>query len=375
MNAQIVNKPKVLIGSLSDGADGPIPIVTKAFIRGLGDRYEFLPHVANRRYGKTLHARLHPLNLWYLLKHLSSWVRVLMVRRPDIAHYPVTSFWNLEKSMMFLGIARMFGAKTIGHLHGGSFIEFWRSLPEYRRRRSSRNLNRLDAFIVLSVGWKERVVRDIGLPESKVFVVNNPIDEEFEERMLAAPLRRSTRSILAFGIMSRYKGVFDMLEAWRQLEQRDGFILFLIGPEREKDVLLRCREKIEEFGMAESVSLSDGAWGEFKSQCFEEASIFMLPSYRENLPLVVLEAAAAGLPIIATPVGALPEFFDDGKSIVFVQAGNVGQIRNALQCLIADEPARLRLGTAAREVFTTKFARAGIMASLDGVYRHVLGMN
>ena len=75
----------------------------------------------------------------------------------------------------------------------------------------------------------------------------------------------------------------------------------------------------------------------------------LLPSYIENFPLVVLEAAAAGQAIITTPVGAVPEFFEDGVSALFVDPGNPQQIANAIMRLLRNPGERRRLDHEARQ--------------------------
>lgn len=105
---------------------------------------------------------------------------------------------------------------------------------------------------------------------------------------------------------------------------------------------------------------------------FREHGIFLFPSYRENLPLVVLEAAAAGRAIITTRVGGVPEFFVHNESVLFVEPGNVRDMQAAVRRLHEDPDLRRRLGLAAREVFRRKLVRSSIMDSLEAVYRDVL---
>lgn len=365
-------KPVVLIGFLNRGQTGPIPTITAAFMQGLGDRYRFVAHVANRKYGATLQAALNPINGYYFLKHLLSWIALLIVRSPDIAHYPVTSFWNLEKSLVFLRVARFFRARTVGHLHGGAFMDFWRDLTPLRKKHALRQLRRLDAFVVLSDGWKRRIETEVGLDSGKVFVVSNPIDQEFEEEVVRIPVPRMTETILSLGVMDQDKGVLDIVDAVEGLLPRTGWHLALVGPERQPGIRARVQERVEQRGLSAHVRLFPGVRGSEKITLFRDASLFLLPSYFENFPLVIIEAAAAGLPIITTPIGAVPEFFEDGKSILFVEPGNVPQIRDVLAALINDSDRRNALGSAAREVFIKRLSRKDIMRSLDDTYHYAL---
>jgi len=158
----ILDRPVILIGSLTREV-GAISTITKAFIEDLQGKYNFVTHSADRRLGNTSLSNFNAINLYYFFKHLGIWICELAAFRPDIAHYPITSYWNLEKSMIFLKVASIFGCKTIGHLHGGAFIDFWSTLPRIRKIWAFKQLNKLDAFIVLSGGWKERIISKVGI--------------------------------------------------------------------------------------------------------------------------------------------------------------------------------------------------------------------
>jgi glycosyltransferase involved in cell wall biosynthesis len=120
------------------------------------------------------------------------------------------------------------------------------------------------------------------------------------------------------------------------------------------------------------VRVIPSAWGKEKEELFRKAAVFVLPSHTENLPLVILEAAAAGLAIVTTPVGAIPEILQDGDTAVFVPPGDAGKLRDALRNVLANPGFRQRLGENARVIFRQKFSRERIMGSLDAVYQRAL---
>ena len=84
--------------------------------------------------------------------------------------------------------------------------------------------------------------------------------------------------------------------------------------------------------------------GETKVETFLNADIFVLPSYSEGFPVVVLEAMAGKLPIVTTPVGALPEVFDDGLNGFFVQPGDYHDLADKMIKLVTDPETRARTG-------------------------------
>jgi glycosyltransferase involved in cell wall biosynthesis len=77
-----------------------------------------------------------------------------------------------------------------------------------------------------------------------------------------------------------------------------------------------------------------------KANLLEEAKLFALPSHDEGLPIALLEAMAAGLAIVTTPVGGIPEVIRDGYNGLLVAPGNVEGLADQLAVLVGD-PSRL----------------------------------
>ena len=131
-------KPRVLIGPMLADLAESVSAVNRSFVSGLSDRFEFSVSRTDRAHGATRQSRLAGWNLWYFLKHASKWVANLLNYRPDIAHYAISSGWAMEKSLLFLTLARWSGAGTLGHLHSGGFLDHWSGLPAWRRRLALR---------------------------------------------------------------------------------------------------------------------------------------------------------------------------------------------------------------------------------------------
>lgn len=364
-------RPRVLIGSLSKDNVGPIPIITRAFMDGLKDQYMFIPHYSNRKSGTSERSSLSIVNFYYFVKHLYFWLYEILKYQPEIAHYPVTSYWNLEKSLIFLMMAKLFSVKAVAHLHGGSFDIFWSNLSSKRKKFAATCLRRLNAIIVLSEGWKNWIINEIGIENRKVMVVNNPIDKQFEETALT--LESSENGNLFFlGSLGKRKGVFDILNAALSLT-REGidYKLILAGPEAQRGDLERIKSFIDRYKL-DKVTVLEPVHGEQKNHLFKENNIFLFPSYNENFPLVIIEAAAAGKAIITTKTGALPEFFINGESVLFVEPGNVQQILDSINQLLNNKEKRTQIGNAARKTFLDCLSRKNILISLDKSYKMIL---
>jgi glycosyltransferase involved in cell wall biosynthesis len=101
-------------------------------------------------------------------------------------------------------------------------------------------------------------------------------------------------------------------------------------------------------------------------QLYADADIFVLPTLADTLGLVLLEAAAAGLPVIATEVGAVPEAVQHGESGLLVTPGDARGLRTAIERLVGDPQLRQRMGHVGHALARQKFdARRNSQALLD----------
>ncbi len=104
---------------------------------------------------------------------------------------------------------------------------------------------------------------------------------------------------------------------------------------------------------------------------YREADVFVLPTWREGFPNVVIEAMAAGLPVVATPVGAIPEAIEDGRSGLLVPVRDAASLEAALRRLIDDPALRIAIGARARQRVEAVFAFESVIAQLAAIYRDV----
>jgi glycosyltransferase involved in cell wall biosynthesis len=120
-------------------------------------------------------------------------------------------------------------------------------------------------------------------------------------------------------------------------------------------------------------SLVGAKRGDDLKAALRDASIFVLPSHLEGQPIAILEAMAAGLPVVATRVGAVPDVVRDGVEGRLVEPGDRDGLSDALAELIADADARTRLGAAARQRCEERFSIDRLRARLAALYASAAG--
>jgi glycosyltransferase involved in cell wall biosynthesis len=126
----------------------------------------------------------------------------------------------------------------------------------------------------------------------------------------------------------------------------------------------------EELGIRERVEFK-GARGDVP-EILAQTDVFVLASKIETLPISILEAMRAGLPVIASDVGGISEEVVDGETGLLVPAGSVEELSNALKRLLADRELRLAMGSAGRRRFERVFQADRMIERTQELYEEVL---
>jgi glycosyltransferase involved in cell wall biosynthesis len=103
------------------------------------------------------------------------------------------------------------------------------------------------------------------------------------------------------------------------------------------------------------------------------ADVLVLPSHTEGSPNVLLEAMAAGCPIVATRVGGVPETVTDGETALVIPAHDPAAMAEAMERLLTDRELGRRMGAKAREVAETQFSPDEYSRAMIRIYCQVLG--
>lgn len=272
----------------------------------------------------------------YSLKFFLQFLWLLMFRNIDIVHIHTASYTSFWEKCMYIQVAKAARCNVVLHVHGALFQEFYEKSSIRIRRLIRRFLNKCDAVIALSESWKDFLATL--LPDDKIHVVKNGINmKPFDGRKEHdGPVH-----FLHLGEVSRRKGVYDVLEAAGRLKKNGHVFQFdIVGPGELEDV----RTAADKAGVSELATLHGPSRGEQKYDFFRNADCFILASYGEGLPISILESLAAGLPIISTTVGGIPEVIADGENGYLLQPGDIDQLHDAMVQIVEDSEKRERMG-------------------------------
>ncbi|MBX4206304.1 glycosyltransferase family 4 protein [Candidatus Parcubacteria bacterium] len=151
--------------------------------------------------------------------------------------------------------------------------------------------------------------------------------------------------------LHRVKGLDVLLEAWQKFAEKYEAELAIIGDGEERANLARLSHKL---GTTDSVSFK--GFVENARQYLNAFDIFVLPSRSENLPYAVLEAGFAGVPVVASRVGGIPEVIETGENGILVTPEDPRELLSSLILLASDKELRFRLGSNLKEKVLGEFS-------------------
>lgn len=249
-------------------------------------------------------------------------------------------------------------------------------------RRSLLRHTPVDRYVAVSMAVRDGLV-GLGIDPRRISVIPNGIDltatrptvpdasgrpgVDVDTVAGRRPKRRPERRpvVVTAGRLTDQKAQRVLVEAVAELP---GVELRIAGIGPLRDDLERL---VAALGVGDRIRLL--GFVEDVPTLLEQADVFALTSVNEGLPLVVLEAMAAGVPVVASRVGGIPEAVADGATGILVDPGDVSGTRDAIRRLIGDPDLAARLAQAARTRAEERFSLAAMVEDTMRVYEDVLG--
>jgi glycosyltransferase involved in cell wall biosynthesis len=231
-----------------------------------------------------------------------------------------------------------------------------------------------DRVIAISEGIA-RVLRDEGLPEAKLQVVRSAVvAERFAKpcrpEVIAERLELADEALL-IGVVAQLierKGHAVLLQALPALlveQPRLRVVFFGQGP-----LASALQQQIDRAGLGQAVQLA--GFREDLAELLPCLALLVHPALMEGLGVSLLQAAAAGVPIVASRVGGIPEAIEDGVTGVLVPPGDVLALQQAIGSLLADERRRRQLGQAGAERVRRLFSVGSMVEGNLEQYRELI---
>lgn len=290
----------------------------------------------------------HGVQIGYLGKgrgfspaHVLKTTRVLREFNADVVHT------HLGAAMYCAHWAKTTGRKVLHTLHNIPEKEFGSF-----KRRVMRFLYRSGSYVPVTISERNRdlTASFYGISEDRIEMVVNPVDvEKFAD---VSPRPWSVRSwdyahVARFGEAKNHKGLVEA--AYRVVngigvQAKPDLRIALVGSGPLEDEIRalvnerRLQENVVFLGIRDDVA-----------EILHDSRCFILPSDYEGLPMSILEAMAAGLPVLATGVGGIPDVVEDEVTGKLLPAGDADALANAMVSMLSDEAMLTSMSSAARD--------------------------
>jgi glycosyltransferase involved in cell wall biosynthesis len=168
------------------------------------------------------------------------------------------------------------------------------------------------------------------------------------------------------------KGVTHLVNAMAKIaEQFPKSLLVLVGKGDNKGhEEIKLKEQVERAGLADKVRFL--GWRSDVDEIMGCFDIFVLPSLNEGMGRVLVEAMAAGLPIVASCVGGIPDLVKDGQNGTLVPPEDAIALGNSIAALLEDKKKRKRMGQAGKKM-CRQYSTEAMVTQIDNLYRELLG--
>lgn len=340
VGADVDKKPQILmVGTHIEKTRGGISTLAAAILNSnLKDSFD-IKYIASQAedFGKI---RKLTLAVFAAIQFIAA----CLLHKTDLVYVHVGSNASLYRESAFIVLGRIFGKQTITHFHAGD-------LNDYYSRRTAIGRH----FIFFALGLSHRVIavshesarqlRHLN-PALTVTVIPNTIDTSAFSNLVRGlqPPDYETVRLLFVGAIGKLKGERDLIKALALLKEDIADLKVSIlgfGAENLQPIF-------EKHGVADMIEHLGAVPLDARIVFYERADIFVLPTFAEAMPISVIEAMAAGLPIVSTPVGGIPELIDDANEGFLVQCGDVKVLAKKIAFLANNRTARIAMGQKAR---------------------------
>ena len=172
------------------------------------------------------------------------------------------------------------------------------------------------------------------------------------------------------GQEARRKGYFELIQAVENCEC--SFELQILAA--NDDVHADMKERNILSKDIDIVLMDSFSREELRTRIYPEADVFLIPSHGEGFPNSMLEAMGASLPIIATPVGAIPEVIENGKEGFIVELGDVEALQKKIQKLAQDPLLRQKMGVESYKTAMEKYEINSMFSRFDLLWNQVVNL-
>ncbi|MEQ1638774.1 MAG: glycosyltransferase family 4 protein [Methylococcales bacterium] len=342
----------LMIGTDPAEKGGIASVVTLLMNESFLSRYK-IKYITSHEYGSLGYMTLLALRAYMLV------FGHCLLFRPKIVHVHSASRGSFIRKSTLLAIARLFGCKTIFHLHDGEFMAITQASGAFKQWWTRRTLQKSTKVIVLSETDANAITQFA--PGSQVQIIYNAVKVE---PLNDLSLEQEGR-ILFLGNAGPRKGIFELLTAIAELKKNfPGIKLVIAGDGNLAEVLTKARE----LGIEPNIEILGWINADQKKQELAKASVFILPSRAEGLPMSMLEAMSANKAVAVSNVGGIPHVVKDGENGLLMPPADVAAITATITKLLENKAFRIQLALNARKTIVENYSSETVIKKLSTLY-------
>lgn len=250
--------------------------------------------------------------------------KLIKQKKVDCVHMTTSGGLGFYRDLLLLRRLNKYHIPAIYHIHFGRAVHYFEA-QDRNWKFLIKTISRASAIITLD----EKTQKLLQNYHNNICRINNPIDLDSIKRDRTVVGNK----IVYVGWIIKEKGIEELIQAFQIFNGKNNgkYELELVG--RGQDEYINYLHKTYN---CHSVSFIGEVNHDEAMKHIAEGEVFVLPSYTEGSPNVILEAMALQKPIIATNVGSIPYMLADDSGII-IESQNVREIENSLECLLYDE--------------------------------------
>lgn len=305
---------------------------------------------------------------YFALKYVWFVGTLLFDRNIEIVHIHGSADGSfVRKYLLFLTAKKIFRRKIIYHIHAGRYIRFYQNSHPIVKACIRQFVEGSDLVICLSEEWRRQFTQTF--PSVNVRVLGNVVEPFVVNQTATIKPEGQPLNVLFLGLIGDNKGIFDILTMMgTHRVELNGKLKLTIGGNGETD---RLKQAIKHHHLESMVNFVGWVTGEQKQRLLQESDVYLLPSYSEGLPVSILEAMSAGLAILSTPVGGIPEIIVDGLNGYLVKPGDQETFYQRIMTFITNPELVRSMGRQSR-LLVRAYEPAQVFATLSDFYTELL---
>ena len=300
---------------------------------------------------------------WQLMKKFNN---CLDSKKYDVLHFTSSASWGLLRDLYMINKAHKKRIKTIIHFRFGR-IPHLSKIKNWEWKLLSRVIKKTDTAIVIDKSSYE-CLQVKGF--KNIELLPNPLSPHILDFVTeSTENKRKPNTLLFVGHCIRPKGIYELIEACSKINNIKLRLIGDIDDKVKQDLLFKDYDWIDILGPKDySTVLRE------MLQC----DIFVLPTYTEGFPNVILEAMACGCAIITTPVGAIPEMLEEQngqKYGILVEPKDVIHLQVAIEKMLADEELKNEYRRNVRQRVNERYSMPIVWNNLIEIWRQTFNQS